>query len=230
MQKKCGGLAAALLCVVLFLTAGCSRRQEVYLSGLESELAAKQSETESAQEIQRADSGEEDAKGLDRQTETETQAGPDGYIHICGAVKNPGVYPITEGMRVFEALELAGGLTEEADSGWLNQAQCVSDGQQLYVYTKEETAQFAAEGVTAGAVSGADSSDTAQSGAQEQKVNINTADRDTLMTLPGIGEAKAEAIIQYRSTQGAFGAIEEIQNISGIKDAVFSKIKDRITV
>jgi competence protein ComEA len=155
-----------------------------------------------------------------------------GYIYVCGAVRQPGVYPISSGMRVYEAIALAGGFSEEADEQWLNQAEMVQDSQRLYVYTKEETQQLEEAGVTI------DSADTASAAVQTQptsdntngKININTADKETLMTLPGIGESRADAVIQYRQEHGAFFSIEEIQNISGIKNAVFSKLKDLITV
>ncbi len=229
MQRCYRGLAAALLCVVLFCAGGCSGRQKVYTAGLESE-AEMTGATEQAQENQTVDisaQGQQDQIGnISDNTVNTVHA---GYVYICGAVQDPGVYPIYDGMRVFEALELAGGFTGDADEQWLNQAERVSDGQRIYVYTKEETAQLAAEGSAAGQSVASDSSSQGTD-AQERMVNINTADRETLMTLPGIGEAKADAILQYREEHGGFASIEEIQNISGIKNAVFSKIKDRITV
>ncbi len=172
-----------------------------------------------------------------------------GYVYICGAVRRPGVYEIGEGTRVFEVIEQAGGLTKQADGEWLNQAEIVVDGQKLQIYTKEETAAFKEAGLSAagsmdqglsagagGMPQGTDSQVTAGNGAAEQgaavddKVNINTADKDLLMTLPGIGESKAEAVLQYRQEHGNFGSIGDICQVSGIKEAVFSRIKDRITV
>ncbi len=183
---------------------------------------------------------------------------PSGYVYVCGAVMNPGVYPIHEGMRVFEALELAGGFSQDADREWLNQAELLQDGERLYVYTQEETQAiteslrsdgqadssilWAENAGSAGSIGeGSIAEDTETPGdissdgaggsqSDGQKVNLNTADRDQLKTLPGIGDAKADAIVQYREAHGAFGSIEEIQNISGIKSGVFSKIRDLITV
>lgn len=139
-------------------------------------------------------------------------------VHICGAVVSPGVYELPERSRIVQAIEAAGGLTEEADSLLVNQARIVEDGEQIRIFTKEEAKQMEIQSVseTDGATSG--------------KVNINTAAADVLMTLPGIGEAKADAIIAYREQHGGFKTIEDIMNISGIKEAVFSKIRDRITV
>lgn len=167
-----------------------------------------------------------------------------GYVYVCGAVANPGVYQIGEGTRVFEVIEQAGGLTGQADAEWMNQAEVVLDGQKLQIYTKEETAAFkeaglpAPDGMNQGTVQGTDpqmsagdgGSTVAQEAAGDDRVNINTADRDLLMTLPGIGESKAEAILQYRQEHGGFGSIGDICQVSGIKEAVFSRIKDRITV
>lgn len=199
MQKKYGGLAAALLGVALFMT-GCDREAMVYSSGLTEEtLASEQVNSESSAAVAEQ---------------------PEGYVYVCGAVKEPDVYPIVPDMRVFEAIELAGGFTEEADTQWLNQAETLQDGQKLYVYTMEETRQMQSEAAV----------EQRAQGQSDGLVNINTADRELLMTLPGIGQAKADAVIRYRSERGAFTSIEEIQNVPGIKNAVFMKIKDRITV
>ena len=158
---------------------------------------------------------EAEASGSAKEAQTE------GYVYICGAVQSPGVYPVHASMRVFEAVSLAGGFAADADEEWLNQAETVQDGQKLYIYTKAETAAL----MQAGASPAGERQEAA-----EDKVNINTADAAALMTLPGIGEAKAESIIQYRNEHGPFSSIEEIQEIPGIKQAVFSKIEDRITV
>lgn len=201
--------AALLLCAWIFCLSGCARSGEIYLDGLETQMKLEQQETEAC---------ESSVQGTEPVTE-----GIAGYVYVCGAVQSPGVYPIRVGMRTFEALELAGGFTEAADTQWLNLAEAVQDGQRLYVYSQEETAQLKEAGISEQAAA-------EESAQKDEKVNINTADRETLMTLPGIGESKADAILLYRETQGGFSSIEEIQNISGIKNAVFSKIKDRITV
>lgn len=184
--------------------------------------------------------------GADGSAEAEdagSEKSPAGYVYVCGAVAQPGVYPMYEGMRVFEAITLAGGFSQEADQEWLNQAETVQDGERLYVYTQEETQELAQQtagssGLPAAMWAGqtgnvaADSPQSGQTGAasDQQRVNLNTADRELLKTLPGIGDAKADAIIQYRETNGPFTSIEDIQKISGIKSAVFDKIKDLITI
>lgn len=135
-------------------------------------------------------------------------------VYICGYVTNPGIYTVNKNTRVYEIIELAGGLSDEADDTALNLAGFVSDGQKLYIPAKGENTAEA----------------DCQVQAEKTLVNINTADKAALMTLPGIGEAKAEDILQYRKNKGAFKNIEEIKNISGIKEAAFNKIKDLICV
>lgn len=259
------GLATALLVLFLLSSGGCRRRQDVYLAGVETsedtdEPAFAESENARADAAAAAGSdgtgvqadvpAEIEAASGENGTQTDgpaaagsdaADAGADGsaaagYVYVCGFVARPGVYEIYEGMRLFEAIELAGGFLPEADREWLNLAQPVSDGQRLYVCSSEETKEMTAA-QRAGDVSGAETGGQGAQGADEKpsgtdsgKVNLNTADKDTLMTLPGIGEVKADAIIQYRTEYGAFKSAEDIMNIPGIKDAVYAKIEDRITV
>ena len=115
-------------------------------------------------------------------------------------------------------MELAGGFTEEAAQDSLNLAAYVKDGDKITVYSKEE-----AEKSFVGNMEQPDMTDG-------EYVNINTADKKTLMTLPGIGESKADAIISYREKNGMFSSIEDIMNISGIKQGAFDKIKSLITI
>lgn len=140
-------------------------------------------------------------------------------IYVCGAVSDPGIYELDEGARLYEAVEAAGGMTEEASADSVNLARAVSDGEQIYIPTLEETK---AQGIMPGTYSA--SSDT------QEKVNINTASAEELMTLTGIGEAKAESIIRYREENGGFQRIEDLMEISGIKEGVFEKIKDDIII
>lgn len=150
------------------------------------------------------------------------------YIHICGEVKKPGVYTFPAEPRLVEVVEKAGGFTKKADQASVNQAERVSDGSQITIAAKQ---MGKAAGGGQGDFSGNGSSGGASAGdGQPGKVNINTATKEELMTLNGIGEAKAVQIVSYRESNGAFKKIEEIMNISGIKDGVFSKIKDYITV
>lgn len=142
-------------------------------------------------------------------------------VHVCGAVNHPGVYYLTTGQRLHEAIHEAGGFREDADENYLNQAMFVEDGMKIIVPTIGETAIESMEEtiITISGTSG-----------KEQKININTADVALLCTLPGIGESRAESIVLYRQEHGCFRKPEDIMNISGIKEAAFNKIKDYITV
>lgn len=169
-------------------------------------------------------------------------------VHVCGAVNAPGVYILAAECRVWDAIDAAGGFSEDADTNYLNLAGTICDGQKVYVPTTGEVDSIAESGWNAleAAQSEAkrNASNPATSGDQNalnpdqatagdrnnQRVNINTADQAMLTGLPGIGEAKAKRIIAYRTEHGRFSSIEEIMEISGIKEAVFSKIKDYITV
>ncbi|MBR6614736.1 MAG: helix-hairpin-helix domain-containing protein [Lachnospiraceae bacterium] len=136
------------------------------------------------------------------------------YVHICGAVNAPGVYELPEGSRIFEAVEAAGGFTEEAAQASLNLAQVISDEEQIVILTKEE----------------AEAKARMEREQQAGIVNLNTASKEQLMTLPGIGESRAEDIIRYRKESGGFQSVEEIMNVPGIKESAYLKIKDSITV
>ena len=147
------------------------------------------------------------------------------YVYICGEVANPGVYELSEDSRIYEAVDAAGGFTENAARESINLASKVSDGMQITIYNKEEAASLPAGGTSAGKNSGQD-----QMSGSSSLVNLNTATKEELMTLKGIEESKAEDIIRYREKSGGFKKIEDIMKISGIKEAGFQKIKDSITV
>lgn len=142
------------------------------------------------------------------------------YVYVCGHVNRAGVYAVSENTRMFEVISLAGGVKEDADISGINQAEKVSDGQKIYVPSAEETKQ-AQEG--AGPATAAFSKD-------DGLVNINTADSAALQTLTGIGASRAQAIIDYRNENGAFESIDDIKKVAGIKDGMFSRIKDQIKV
>ncbi|MEY8235201.1 helix-hairpin-helix domain-containing protein [Lachnospiraceae bacterium 66-29] len=139
------------------------------------------------------------------------------YVQVSGAVNHPGVYELPLGSRVFQALELAGGMTQEAQEKSINQAQTLEDGQMIWVPTVEEAAALPKQ--------------QPESLAKDDgKVNLNTATKEELQTLPGIGEAKAQSIVAWREEHGSFTQIEDIMKIEGIKEGVFSKIKDSVKV
>ena len=135
-------------------------------------------------------------------------------VYVCGEVKSPGVYELPEGSRIVDAVEAAGGMTEAASGTWLNLAEPVSDGQKIEVPSEMEAAEL----------------EKVQQEAQSGLVNLNTASAEELMTLTGIGESKAEAILSYREEHGGFEKPEELMEIPGIKEGVFEKIRDQVTV
>ena len=138
-------------------------------------------------------------------------------VHICGAVESPGVYELPAGSRIYQGIQAAGGFSSEARQDFLNQAQVLQDGIRLYVPTVDEV----------------DSESTFEydtSSEDKGLVNINTATEEELCTLSGIGSGKAQSIITYRTKNGSFKSIEDIMNVEGIKDGLFQKIKDSITV
>ena len=178
---------------------------------------------------------EEPAEDMDLNVpETDEQPGEPGtqeevvketyVVHICGAVENPGVYILDEDSRVYQAIEKAGGFREDADEDYLNQADALTDGMKLYVPTKEEVAQIGEAGNWQNISSGA------YLQTENSLVNINTAGEEILCTLPGVGSSKAKSIIAYREKNGAFQKTEDIMNVDGIKDGLYQKIKDSITV
>lgn len=149
------------------------------------------------------------------------------YVYICGEIEFPGVYELNKGSRLFELINKAGGLTAMASDTYLNQAVELSDGAKIYVPSKEEAAERV--------VLSPDASMSAEGGgaagsAKALLVNINTASESELQGISGIGASRAADIVKYREENGAFGSIEDIKNVSGIKDGLFSKIKDQITV
>ena len=149
------------------------------------------------------------------------------YVHVCGAVFHPGVYEADESARVVDALELAGGLTKDAAGDYLNQAQPITDGQRIYVPTEAELDNLTADEIVSG--EGAAVEET-KDNKDTSLVNINTADAAKLMTLPGIGQSKANSIIEYRNANGSFKVIEDLMKVTGIKEGSFGQISDKISV
>lgn len=143
------------------------------------------------------------------------------YVYVTGAVANPGVYSLDEGLRVCDAVEAAGGLTEDADASTVNLARVLSDGEHIALPTKAEVETALAQGSAGGAGGAA---------AASSLVNINTADASALETLSGVGSATAQAIISDREQNGPFSTIEDLMRVDGIGEKKFAKLKDSICV
>lgn len=205
-----------LMIVVALTFCSCGEKDEIIqFSSTQQPAASENIKTDQLQDVSGSKSEDESQDDFEEKTKI--------FVHVCGAVVIPGVYEVSQDARVIDAVTMAGGCREDASSDSLNLAGKLTDGQQIYIPTKEEVANSSIRW-----------NQTAQNdevnSAKEPMININTAGKEELMTLPGIGEAKAESILLYRQENGSFQKIEDIQQISGIKEAAFEKIKDRITV
>ena len=140
-------------------------------------------------------------------------------VDVKGAVKSPGIYDLPVGSRVHDAVQKAGGLTEEADSKSLNLAQKISDEALVYVPTKGEEAasQQAASGTT-------------PSSSKEKKINLNKASLEELKQVKGLGGKRAQDIIDHREANGKFKSVDELKKVSGIGAKTIEKLKDYVTV
>lgn len=199
----------ALCGTLIFLGfCGCAMDEEsVLLIGTDEETGRTNVETS----VDSCVASDSDSTGKDTSQEAN---GNLIYVHVCGAVKAPGLVILHEGSRVADALAAAGGLAEDGDESAVNLADWVQDGQQVYVPTFDEAVSLAA----------------AEAVKESGLVNINLADAATLTTLPGIGESRAQDIIAYREKNGAFANTEDIMLVSGIKTSLYEKICDKITV
>lgn len=149
--------------------------------------------------------------------ETKENNNTDGIaVYICGAVKHPGVYSLLNGQRICDAVKAAGGFKKSADRSAINLAKVLADGEQIVVLSKKQTVP-------------GNKSNNSHPQEAGGLVNINTASKEELMSLPGIGDSKADAVIDYRLSC-TFKSIDDIKNVTGIKDGVFNQIKDQITV
>lgn len=244
MKTKLSGIIKWLVLAVFVVGAGCC--YSCGLSGQPVGLSHGAEVVEKTVVETAAETAAESTGGVVAQTtpEESVEQPPICFVHVCGEVISPGVYELAEGQRVFEAVEQAGGFTEQAAESYLNLAEPVFDGMKIVVPDKSKVPEeqlsgsspVSGPGTAGGAgIGGAGAGKAAGSTgagtkAAAAKININTATKEELMTLRGIGEARAEDIIRYRQQRGGFGSIEDIMEVSGIKDAAFQKIKDDITV
>lgn len=162
------------------------------------------------------------------------------YVYVCGHVVSPGVYELRESDRICDALNKAGGVLEDGRADVIAQAGHVSDGMTVYVpgideegfdYREYDEAVYnTMSGDRSGNGAYANDYNSAENGSYGGLLDINTMTMDEWMSLPGIGEAKASAIVNYRSEHGKFESIDELMDVPGIKEGVFNKIKDKIRV
>ena len=220
---------AALVMAFLFLC-GCTHSREESVN-TQQDIAQEYFGTESVSGDKTSEGGEDShssssvpdgAGGTSDSSAQSVEETGNIFIYVCGAVKEPGVYVLPEGSRVYEAIRMAGGMTPEANEAFVNQARVLVDGEQITVFTKEET-----EGLDPKAF---DYDVPAMDPVSQGKININKATAEELTSLSGIGEAKALAIVEYRETNGAFRETADIMKVSGIGEALYNKIKDDIDV
>ncbi len=219
MKKKY--IFVVLLIMIFFILCGCN---EVSISTVKEDSEEKtettiSSENRDFEDPEIGDSKKTEDPKLNKDSEKTV------VVYICGAVVSEGVYTLSYGSRVVDVLDLAGGYKEDAARGYVNLAEPLSDGDKIYIPFQDEVQN---EEMISQKVEGKE--ENSFSGDKERLININKATRDELMTLPGIGETKADDIISYREEHGNFSKIEDLMNISGIKTGVFNKIKDRITI
>lgn len=229
LKNKYGMIVCVLFCMIYFCL-GCGQEDEtVFLEQKEelSEETEKTNETEVEKESKPKESEESETEDRENKSAGQEQI----CVFVCGFVRNPGVYYLNINARLYEAVEAAGGFLEEADAGWLNQAEILSDGDKVRIYSKEETQKMQEAGMKEESGTAEKSVEKNQQNQTQDagKVNINTAFAEELQTIPGIGAAKAAAIIEYREVQGEFKSTEEIQNVPGIKGKTFEKIQPYLT-
>ena len=179
-----------------------------------------------ASEISREEANEE--------SETNANSAPNEtwYVDIKGAIKVPQIVPVTPGMRVHDVVEMAGGVTGEADQSQVNLAQLVTDQMVIYVPKVGEEVSPSTEALVADSkVTESAVSESSGDGTSDgDLVNINTADTTMLQTLSGIGEKRAADIINYRETNGLFETVDDLDQVSGIGEKTMEKLRPLITV
>lgn len=243
-NRWCSQAAFFVLLLTVFLC-GCTRKPEkISESELEGTFELEEvfwEGSESFSETERKAEAEEEPEPKTAEASEKTEKLQTYYVHVCGAVKTPGVYEMTAGKRIFEALEAAGGFAEDACIDYVNQAAAVYDGMKLWIPTLKETEEMGWKHPDGKEMAGMGSS-SAENGkdgyaisCSEGKsvgglVDINAASAELLCTLNGIGEAKAQAIIAYREAHGDFAKKEDIMKVAGIKQNGYEKIKDQICV
>lgn len=211
----------AVVVAILVAIAAASGLAMASFSSRSSGVSFERSDEASASDVREAgDASPDDADGSSAKSSSAAEV----YVDVDGAVVRPGVYRLKDGARVSQAIDIAGGLTAEADVTGLNRASKITDGQKIYVPTVGEQQ-------AAAAVGGADSAAVASgAGSSSGLVNINTASAAELQTLSGIGPSMAQSIIDERTQNGAFVSVDDLMRVSGIGEKKLAKIKDCICV
>ncbi len=221
--------AILMIAALVFLTAGCGAGstpdlQEILQSTQENESAGTGSGA-ALSSTQETGTGTDEQASQNQNTEEGTsgdaaETADTVCVFVCGEVVSPGVYYFPEGSRKVDAVEAAGGFTENANTDYVNLAELLTDEMQLYIPAVGEETKIAGTGTAA----------TETEAANAGKINLNTATAAELCRLNGIGESRAQAIIQYREENGAFQTVDELTQVSGIGESTLEKIRDDIYV
>ena len=219
-----------ILCMLMCVCQGCSDEEVM-------EIISEEADKEENADDSIEEASDALADNTEKTENIETDDSQSFVVYVSGYVNNPGVYELSAGSRVIDAIDAAGGYSKEAYDNYLNLASLIADGQMIYVPSEEEIESGSiergvasgADGSGAGGVTGGNGGGNGGNSSDSGTlVNINQASKEELMTLPGIGESKADKIIAYREANGRFNSPEGIMEISGIKEGLYNKIKDKI--
>jgi competence protein ComEA len=201
------------LCIIL---TGCGSRYEELPLG---EVSASETE-EPGSDVSKPAISEDTVR---EDTVAETTEPDMIYVYVCGQVMQPGVYQADGGARIYQLIEQAGGVTDKADIACINQAAVCGDGEMIYVPAVGESDVPAVYGASAKQGENTQAAD-------DGLIDINTADTERLQKINGIGASRARDIVAYRENNGRFSCVEDIMKVPGIKEGMFSRIKDQIKV
>lgn len=227
MQRKNWIIIICMAVVCPILLGGCGRRNPDWFAaeqrseGIDTGLESSDMEAdgELPSELLQSSGQAEPPTGLEEASEDNRMIA----VYVCGAVLYPDVYYVEAGSIKQQALLAAGGFQEGAATEYVNLAEPVCDGEKLYF-------PYADEIERADILDSADRSDSEQDKEGIGKINLNTATREELMTLSGIGASKADAIIRYRDEHGFFQSVDELMQVNGIKDGTYNNVKDYVIV
>ena len=248
-EKIIGSLIIAVI-AILFLFIGYSKTNDKKISDSDMEkLFLDREESEENNEVEEFNEKESDSKKEESNSKEEKDKGIESekeeketsldeekiVVEIKGEVKKPNVYELKNGSRIYELIEEAGGPTDEADLSNINRALYLSDGQCIVIKNINDVESEEAnlnESLNAEVTNSIPTNSSGDKGEKNESssININTASKETLMTLNGIGESKAQAIIDYRDEIGGFKSVDDITNVSGIGEKTLEKIKDKISI
>lgn len=211
------GVLMMVFCFFLWMTCGAGNSMEAETSYTDVTTLSTSSSKEGSKSLTEVSS--------QSQTEGSEKVKSKVTVDVKGAVVKPGVYTLKVSARVTDAIQEAGGMTEDADAKSVNLAASLSDEEVIYVANKDENVSVLDQSDT-----GQVSNKGGQTNAKDGKINLNTATSEQLQTISGIGAKRAEDIIAYRESHGGFQSVDDLRNVSGIGDKTLDKIRESIYV